>query len=114
MDVVFECAGQQSALDQAVALLKPGGRLMVVGIPREERVSFAIDHLRRKEITLINVRRQNRCVPAAVELMHSQPERLSYLVTHRFTPAQGQEAFELVAGYRQGVLKAIIDFSASG
>ena len=30
LDVVFECCGEQSALDQAVALLKPGGTLVVV------------------------------------------------------------------------------------
>ncbi|MCK7477457.1 MAG: zinc-binding dehydrogenase [Candidatus Moduliflexus flocculans] len=33
LDIVFECCGEQSALDQAVALLKPGGTLVVVGIP---------------------------------------------------------------------------------
>ena len=33
LDVVFECCGQQDALDQAIDILKPGGRLVVVGIP---------------------------------------------------------------------------------
>jgi L-iditol 2-dehydrogenase len=36
LDVVFECCGQQEAFDQAVDLLKPGGKLMVVGIPEFE------------------------------------------------------------------------------
>jgi len=35
LDVVFECAGQQETIDQAVKLLKPGGKLMLIGIPRE-------------------------------------------------------------------------------
>jgi hypothetical protein len=32
-------------------------------------------------------------------------------VTHRFRPDQAQEAFELVAGYRDGVIKAVIHFA---
>lgn len=110
LDVVFECAGRQEALDQAVALLKPGGTLAVIGIPREERVSFAIDHLRRKEITLVNVRRQNQCVEPALQLVASGQVRLAPLLSHRFPAEQAQAAFECVAGYREGVIKAVIEF----
>lgn len=110
LDVVFECAGQQAALDQGVDLLKPGGTLAIVGIPREDRVSFHIDSLRRKEITLVNVRRQNQCVQAAMDLIAQGAVQPDFLVTHAFGPEQGAEAFELVAGYRDGVIKAVIEF----
>ncbi|MBN1822344.1 MAG: alcohol dehydrogenase catalytic domain-containing protein, partial [Prolixibacteraceae bacterium] len=53
LDIVFECCGQQEALDQALLLLKPGGKLMVIGIPEENRISFDINHLRHKEITIV-------------------------------------------------------------
>ena len=33
LDVVFECCGQQAALDDAVDLLRPGGTLVIIGIP---------------------------------------------------------------------------------
>ena len=62
LDAVFECCGQQDALDQAVELLKPGGKLMLIGIPLVDRVSFNVDKLRRKEICVQNVRRQNECM----------------------------------------------------
>ena len=110
LDVVFECAGKPETLEQAVELLKPGGRLVMVGIPHETRVSFPIDSLRRKELTLSNVRRQNHCVQAALDLVGSGSIRVNPLLTHRFQPEQAQEAFELVAGYRDGVLKAVIEF----
>jgi L-iditol 2-dehydrogenase len=110
MDAVFECAGQQEALDQAVKLLKPGGRLSIIGIPRAETVGFNIDLLRRKEITVINVRRQNHCVQAAVDLVTAGALQPDFLVTHRFRPEATPEAFELVAGYRDGVIKAMIQF----
>lgn len=112
LDVVFECAGQQSTLDQALELLKPGGKMVIVGIPREDRVHFRIDLLRRKEITIINVRRQNNCMPAAVDFVarYPRPEALQSLVTHYFSPSQAQAAFQLTEAYRDGVLKSVFKF----
>jgi len=108
MDLVFECAGQPETLPQALDLLKPGGKLVIVGIPREDRVSFQIDLLRRKEITVVNVRRQNHCVQPAIDLLASGQIKADFLVTHHFSLAQSQEAFELVGAYRDGVIKAMI------
>jgi len=110
LDLVFECAGQQAALDQGIELLKPGGRLVIVGIPREERVAFHIDSLRRKEIAVVNVRRQNNCVSAAIEAVACGAIRPDFLVTHRYRPETAQAAFETAAAYRDGVIKALIEF----
>jgi len=110
MDVVFECAGKQETIDQAIELLKPGGKLMLIGIPREERISFIIDRVRRKEISIINVRRQNKCTGATIDLLVSKKIDADFMVTHRFKLEQTQEAFEMVAGYCDGVVKAMIEF----
>jgi L-iditol 2-dehydrogenase len=109
MDIVYECAGQQETLDEAVELLKPGGRLMLIGIPRIERVSFLIDKIRRKEITIINVRRQNKCTQTAIGLIASGRAKVDFMITHRFELEHAQEAFDMVAGYRDGVVKALIE-----
>jgi len=109
MDVIFECAGQQETLDQAVDLLKPGGKLMLIGIPRTDRVSFVIDKLRRKEINIINVRRQNKCTQKAIELVASGKIDVDFMVTHRFKLEQARRAFDMVADYKDGVVKAMIE-----
>jgi L-iditol 2-dehydrogenase len=110
VDAVFECCGKQEAMDQALAWLKPGGKLMLIGIPEFDRPSFAIDLLRRKELCLQNVRRQNECVEAAIALLGRLPEARE-MITHRFGAEQTAEAFETVAGYRDGVIKAMVRFS---
>jgi L-iditol 2-dehydrogenase len=109
LDVVFECCGQQSAMDEAVQMLKPGGKLMLVGIPEENRVSFSIDQLRRKEICIQNVRRQEGCVQETLDKMASGRLDVDFLVTHRFPLERVKEAFDLVAAYGDGVVKAMID-----
>ena len=113
LDCVFECAGEQQTLDQAVEVLKPGGQLLIVGIPELDRVSFSIHTLRRKEIQIRNVRRQNHCTAPAVEMISCGAVNVDPLVTHHFSIAQTKEAFNLVDGYRGGVVKAIIHVSGS-
>ena len=110
MDIVYECAGQQETLDEAVELLAPGGKLMLIGIPRVEQVSFSIDKLRRKELSIINVRRQNKCTQTAIDLIASGKVDIDFMITHRFKFEQTKDAFDFVAGYRDGVVKALIEF----
>ena len=111
LDVVFECCGEQDALDQAIDMLKPGGKLLLIGIPpTADRVSFMIDALRRKEICIQNVRRQNHCVQPSLDMMDRGDFDVSVMVTHRFPFEQAQAAFDLAASYDDGVLKVMIDF----
>jgi len=108
VDVVYECCGEQEAIDQAIEVLKPGGVLMLVGIPRVDRISFVIDRMRRKEITVINVRRQKHCTAKAMELLADGRIDADFMVTHHFGFGQCGEAFDLVAQYGDGVIKAMV------
>ncbi len=109
LDLVFECCGEQSALDQAVDLLKPGGTLVVVGIPLEARMSFDSSKVRRREIRVQNVRRQNRCLERAVGMIHAGRIKVDFLATHSFKLEETREAYETAAARRDGVLKAIVE-----
>lgn len=109
LDVVFECCGKQEAIDQAVGLLKPGGKLMVIGIPEFDRWSFPVDPMRHKEICVQNVRRQNHSLEEALELMNGKKIDVTAMPTHRFPFARTKEAFDLVTVYGDGVMKAMID-----
>ena len=109
LDVVFECCGQQDAINQAIEILKPGGRLMIIGIPEIERWSFPVEELRRKEITIVNVRRQLNSVVPALNLIENKIVNIDPLITHHFGFEDSVKAFEMVADYRDGVLKAMIE-----
>lgn len=108
LDVVYECCGKTEALIQAVNLLKPGGTLAIIGIPEIDRISFPIHTLRRKEITIKNIRRQNGFTGKALLMLDSTLKNLSGLVTHRFPIERTPEAFDLAADYRDGVMKAVV------
>lgn len=111
LDVIFECCGQQEAIDQAVDLMKPGGRIMVVGIPEFERWSLNVENTRRREIMIQFIRRQVDCTGEAIELMRNGIIDTGNMITHRFPFERTDEAFGLVADYFDGVMKAMIDFA---
>lgn len=110
LDVVFECCGKQEALDNAIDLLKPGGTLIMIGIPEFDYWRFSADKGRRKEITYTNIRRQNHALEPTLEMMKNKEVDARQMVTHRFNFDQTKEAFDLVDKYADGVMKAMIEF----
>ncbi len=107
-DFIFECCGKQEAIDQATELLKPGGMLLLVGIPEVDFISFNISKIRRKEITIQNVRRQNKSVQPVIDLISSGKISPGFMITHRFPLEKTAEAFDIVSNYKEGVIKALI------
>jgi L-iditol 2-dehydrogenase len=111
LDAVFECCGDQNALDQAIELLKPGGVLIIIGIPPVDRISLNISKIRRKEITIYNIRRQNFCIQPAIEVILNNLTIMNSWLTHKFPLKQVKDAFDLVANYNDNVIKAMIEFN---
>ncbi len=108
LDAVFECCGDQPALDQAVSLLKPGGHLLIIGIPENNRISFDAHQMRRKEIKITNVRRQNGLLAEAVSFLDRAGDNMDFMVTHIFELENAGDAFKLVSDYKDGVIKALV------
>ena len=109
VDVVFEAAWGGAAIGQAVELARPGGRVVLVGIPSEDQCLFKHSTARRKGLTIIFSRRMKHTYPRAIQLVASGRVDLKNLVSHRFPLARAAEAFELNATYYDNVTKIIIE-----
>jgi L-iditol 2-dehydrogenase len=107
VDVAFEAAGKQDAVDDAFGAVLPGGRVILAGIPDDDRTFFSASLARRKGLTIKLVRRMKHTYPRAMELVSKGLVDLRSLVTHRFPLDQALEAFR-VAERREG-LKVIIE-----
>ncbi len=113
LDVVYECSGDPAAIIQGVELLKPGGILVIVGITEVDEITFPIHELRRKEITIVNIRRQVHCTQKAIDLLAKRTIKMDSMATHHFPLEEIQKAFDLVANYKDGVMKAMINIDQS-
>ena len=102
LDVVFECAGDNSAVESAIAACKPGGTVVLVGIPGDDRSSFTASTARRKGLTIRMSRRMKPVYPRAISLVQRGRVNVRALVSRRFPLDQAQQAFE-VAQVRQAI-----------
>jgi L-iditol 2-dehydrogenase len=106
-DILIECSGDQEGLDQCVGLARPGGRIVVVGIPRDERITFDMAVARRRELSIVFSRRSHDTLAEAIRLVASNELDVSLLPLRRFSLEQTREALELT-GRPGPVLRAVV------
>jgi L-iditol 2-dehydrogenase len=106
VDVVFEAAGPDGAVHAALALARPGARVVLAGIPGDDRTSFPASLARRKGLTLVLVRRMRDAYPRAIRLVQRGAVDLGAIVTEDAPLTDAPGAFATAAA-RTG-LKAVI------
>ncbi len=112
VDVAFEVAGDDDALSDAIAAVRPLGRVVLVGIPEGDRTSFPAGAARRKELAIQLSRRMAADdLSRAIALAGSGAIDLAGLISHRFQLDQATEAFEMLDS-RRG-LKVIVQPSSA-
>jgi L-iditol 2-dehydrogenase len=100
-DVVFDCDGGESAVEAAVRIVAPAGRVVLVGIPPDDRTSFTASTARRKGLTLVVSRRMTaRDLDRAIDLAAGGRIDLSSLITDRFAIEDSKGAFAALAARR--------------
>jgi L-iditol 2-dehydrogenase len=103
VDVVFDTAGTDEALAGAIAACRPGGRVVLVGIPPHDRSSYRASVARRKELTLQLCRRMDSAdLDRAIALAADGRIDLAGLITHRFQLEEARKAFATLAA-RSGI-----------
>ena len=107
LDAAVEAAGQNAAIDSAIEAVRPGARVVIAGIPTEDRVSFPASPARRKGLSLVLSRRMKHTYPRAIELATTGRVDLGRLVTDRFGLGEAQAAFAS-ASRREG-LKVVVE-----
>ena len=107
VDVAFEAAGSDEAVRVAVESVRPGGRVVLAGIPGDDAIRFQASVARRKGLTIAMVRRMNEVYPRAISLAERGVVDLGSVVTSRSGLGEVQEAFGAAA--RRTGLKAIVE-----
>jgi L-iditol 2-dehydrogenase len=102
VDVTFEAAGSAEAVQTAIRIAGPGTRVVIVGIPNDDRVTFQASTARRKELTILFARRMLQTYPRAIDLVQRSAVDLARLVTQRFPLQETVQAFEALER-REGI-----------
>ena len=107
VDVAFEAAGNDKGVELAIASVRPGGRVVLAGIPGDDTIRFGASAARRKGLTIAMVRRMNEVYPRAISLATRGAVDLGSVVTSRAGLGEAGTAFGDAA--RRTGLKVIIE-----
>jgi L-iditol 2-dehydrogenase len=108
VDCAIDCAAGEHTTGQAVQLTRNAGRIALTGIHSAPLVSLDGSAMRRKELTIFNVRRSNHETREALELLQAHAEWFAPLLTHTKDIEHIGEAFAIASQYREGVGKMIV------
>ena len=111
VDVAIEALGTQGTFESCLRVLRPGGTLSSLGVYSGDLVipvdAFAAGLGDHKIVTTLCPGGKER-MRRLIETIASRRVDLSGLVTHRFPLERIEEAYELFANQRDGVLKVAI------
>jgi L-iditol 2-dehydrogenase len=107
LDVVFEAAGAQDSVDAAVSAARRGGRVVVVGIPSDDRINLKASEARRKELDIVLSRRSKPMSERAIRQVTSGSVDVLSLVDSRHSLLDWEAAFGTLVA--RSALKVIIN-----
>lgn len=93
VDLVVETAGTPEAVNQAVQLARPGGRVVLTGLPHAPS-SVDFFWVVRRELTLLGSMIYQAEFPEAIRLLADGTVRAERLLTHRFPLEAALAAFQ--------------------
>ncbi len=108
VDCAIDCAAGENTTSQAIQLARNAGRVALTGIHSTAAVSVDGSSMRRKELTIFNVRRSNHETEEALQLLEAEPGWFAPLLTHSRAIDRIDEAFTIASQYQDGVGKMIV------
>lgn len=94
-DVVAECTGVESIINDSINYVARGGTLLVYGVYEDDaRVKWSPSQIFGNELRIIGSFSQVYCFPRAVELLESGKVNVKGMVTDVYTIDQWQEALD--------------------
>lgn len=108
VDCAIDCAAGEQTTSQAIQLARNAGRVALTGIHSIPYVPLDGSAMRRKELTIFNVRRSNHETQEALDLLQAHAAWFAPLLTHTREIERIGEAFAIASQYRDGVGKMIV------
>jgi threonine dehydrogenase-like Zn-dependent dehydrogenase len=111
-DVVIEAVGQNSTINDCIALARRSGTILAFGVPQSLAYELNFTELFRKELKLLGSVGPEVQIdfPPAVDLVANDKIDVSHIISHRMHLNDIQKAFEMAADKTDGAIKILLGF----
>ena len=104
----FEAVGLETTLTQTLESLQKGGCAVLVGLFESQQIRIPSNIFVHKEISLTGSQGYHWDFQRAIELIKQDKIDLIMLLTHQFSLAQTQQAFDVLREQAQDAIKVVI------
>jgi L-iditol 2-dehydrogenase len=108
-DEAIECAGTEDAINEAISVVRRGGKIAMLGWPdMSKNMSINIGPVIADQITMVGVRANANCSKQVMALIANGSLHVKDIITHHFTLDEYEKAFDTFINRVDGALKVII------
>ena len=107
-DVIIETAGTVPTVREAMAAVKTGGVVVLVGMLPEDEAMLPVMDMIGREYDVRTVFRYANCYPPAISLIAAGRIQLAPLRTHEFPLDETQQAIETMIGDKARAVKVLV------
>lgn len=107
-DVIIETAGTVATVREAMAAVKTGGVVVLVGMLPEDEAMLPVMDMIGREYDIRTVFRYANCYPPAISLIAAGRIQLAPLRTHEFPLEETEQAIETMIGDKARAVKVLV------
>lgn len=108
VDVAWETAGHPQALKTALASVRRGGKVAIIGLPAEDEIPLDIHTITGGEVDLIGIFRYANTYPDAIKILSSGKYDINTIITHSYSLAETKLALDEAMTNKSEAIKVIV------
>ncbi len=108
-DLVYETAGSSKTAEMTIDLVRPGGKIVMVGNVHG-KTPFRFIEANNKEVDILSVFRYVNIYPMAINAVSNGLINIADVISKVFKFEQTQEAFECAINEKDTIIKVLIEF----
>jgi len=110
VDEVIECSGAPGTFDQAVRMVRKGGKVVLVGVPTDKvREALPFKYIVHNEIAIFGSRANPNVARKITQMLAAGHIEVKDLITHVFPLEDFAKALDTFVNRRDGVIKVVIE-----
>ena len=108
VDVTIDCGGKSGSINQCANVTRNAGRVVITAIQPGVDTAVNLHTMRRKEMTIFNVRRSNHESPDALGMLMEHTALFAPIVTHTRPLEKISGTFMQLENYQEGMGKVVM------
>ncbi len=110
VDEAFECSGAPGTFNQAVRMVRKGGRVSLLGVPPGSLMEpLPFKYIVHNEIAIFGSRANPNVSSKVIHLISSGQLKVKDLVTHVFPLTEFDQALDTFVNRKDGAVKVVIE-----